>query len=393
MQNNIAKHIWTEYRAEAEFGLIVTAVLVLSYWVTGEVIPGELSERWIWPVMNACIAILCLFGAWLCLKHNDGNRIRIAWAVALLLWGLLETVLVTGVILYDIPIVKPGIETLTGNAMIVGSLFGWILFIYPFEALRPGYLVWWRIVLQLLPLLLLAMLDYVLSIDLRLLIVLYPLCLLNILIVQIRKYRQWCEDNFSTLDDIDAQWIVRYMVMVVLSGLVFYYLCVSDDPARAFTQQWYLMFVLGYTTDQVLHRPDPWERLRSTAVEEEEKEETNPAYAAYRATLDAWIENEKPYCNPDFQLTDLRQVLPLNRSYLSRLINSAYGCSFYQWVNGLRIEEAKRLMTEQPELKIQDLADRCGFSSRQVFARAFARETGFTPSEWISSLGQTPIEE
>ena len=100
MQNNIAKHIWTEYRAEAGFGLIVTAVLVLSYWVTGEVIPGELSERWIWPVLNACIAILCLFGAWLCLKHNDGNRIRIAWAVALLLWGLLETVLVTGVILY-----------------------------------------------------------------------------------------------------------------------------------------------------------------------------------------------------------------------------------------------------------------------------------------------------
>ena len=51
------------------------------------------------------------------------------------------------------------------------------------------------------------------------------------------------------------------------------------------------------------------------------------------------------------------------------------------------------MMTEQPDLKLQEVSDRCGFSSRQVFARVFARETGFTPSEWISSLGQTPIEE
>ena len=105
MQNHFLKHIWFDYRAELEFGVMVTAVLMLSYWATGVVIPAELSEHWLWPLLNACIATLCFFGAWLCFKHNDDNRIRIAWAVALLLWGLLEAVLVTGVILYDIPIV------------------------------------------------------------------------------------------------------------------------------------------------------------------------------------------------------------------------------------------------------------------------------------------------
>jgi AraC-like DNA-binding protein len=94
------------------------------------------------------------------------------------------------------------------------------------------------------------------------------------------------------------------------------------------------------------------------------------------------METEKPYLNPDFRLNDLRQVLPLNRTYLSQLINTEYGCSFYQWVNRLRIEEAKRLMREQPDLKIQDIADRCGFSSRRVFSQIFTRETGTTPTEW-----------
>jgi AraC-like DNA-binding protein len=187
------------------------------------------------------------------------------------------------------------------------------------------------------------------------------------------------------LDDIDAQWIVRYMVMVVLSGLVFYYLCVSDDPARAFTQQWYLMFVLGYTTDQVLYRPDPWERLRSTAEEKEEEKEEEPdsVNAAYRAKLEAWIEQKKPYLNPDFQLSDLRQVLPMNRTYLSQLINTEYGCSFYQWISGLRIDEAKRLMTEQPEMKFKDISERCGFASPVTFSRTFLRETGMTPKAWV----------
>ena len=273
--------------------------------------------------------------------------------------------------------------------MLVACVFAWLLLIYPSISIRPGKFNWGRGALLLLPLAVLGIIDYMLPFDLRIIIALYPLWLMYVVFQNIRRYREWCEENFSTMDNIDAQWIVRYMVMIVLAGLVFYYLCVSDDPARAFTQQWYLMFVLGYTTDQVLHRPDPWERLRSTAVEEEEKEETNPAYAAYRATLDAWIENEKPYCNPDFQLTDLRQVLPLNRSYLSRLINSAYGCSFYQWVNDLRIKEAKRLMTEQPEMTIEEVSKQCGFSYRRNFSRTFVEITGMTPSEWRSRGGNS----
>lgn len=385
MQNHYLKHIWIDYRAELEFGVMVTAVLMLSYWATGVVIPAELSEHWLWPLLNACIATLCFFGVWLCLKHNGGNRIRIAWAVALLLWGLLEAVLVTGVILYDIPIVKPGTEALTGNAMIVGCLFAWILFIYPLEALQPYHFVWWRSLLQLLPLPVMAIFNYLSPVDLRILIVLYPLWLLNILFVQIRKYRQWCEDNFSTMDNIDAQWLMRYIVMLVIAGGSFFWLCISNVPSRVVTQDLYLLFFIAYTTERVLFRPDPWKQLRTTVSEE--PEEVNPLNATYRATLEAWLDKEKPYLNPDFQLTDLRQVLPLNRTYLSHLINTEYGCTFYQFVNRRRIDEAKQMKIEHPEWTMQDISQRCGFSSPRVFYRTFARETGMTPKEWWLNRG------
>ena len=384
------RDIWDNYKSEAVFGLVLLAVLIPSTFLS-RLIPQEFFDDFLNPALSFAFAVVCFFGATLCLKHLENNRIRKVWAIILILWGFWELVMVVMFKTAYNPF-RVGNELMDSTSMLLACVFSWMLLIYPTISIRPGKFNWGRNALFLLPLLVLGAVDYLLPIDLRILIAVYPLWLMYVVFQNIRRYRQWCEENFSTLDNIDAQWFVRYMVMIVLSGLVFYYLCVSDDPARAFTQQWYLMFVLCYTTDQVLHRPDPWERLHSTAVEEE-KEEPDPANAAYRATLDAWIEKEKPYCNPDFQLLDLRQVLPLNRTYLSQFINTEYGCTFYQWVNGLRIEEAKRLMREQPELKIQDLVERCGFSSRQVFARVFARETGFTPREWISSSGQTPIEE
>ena len=380
MLNHLLKYIWLHYRAEVEFGMEATAVLMLSYYATDELISGELSERWLWPMLNACIAAVCFFGAWLCFKHNDGNRLRVVWTVALLLWGLLEAVLVTGVVLYDISVVKPGTETLTGNAMILACLFAWILFIYPFEALQSGHLEWQRSVLQLLPLPVMTILDFLLPIDLRWLIALYPIWLLGMLIVKIRKYRQWCEDNFSTMDGIDAQWIVRYVVMLVIAGGSFFWLCVSKAPSRVFTQDLYLLFMIAYTTERVLYRPDPWKRLRSTLSAEQE--EGQPANATYRATLEDWLDKEKPYLNPDFQLSDLRQVLPLNRTYLSQFINTEYGCTFYQFVNRRRIDEANRMKIEHPEWTMQDISQHCGFSSPRAFYRTFAREMGMTPKEW-----------
>ena len=380
------RDIWMEYRSEWIFGLVLMALLIASTFLS-RLIPEDFFDSFLNPALSFAFALICFFGAILCLRHLDNNRIRKVWAIILILWGIWELVMVAMFKTAYNPF-QVGDSIMESGSMVVACVFAWMLLLYPSISIRPGKYNWRRGVSFLLPLVALGVIDYVLPIDLRILIALYPIWLMFVLFRNIRKYRQWCEENFSTLDDIDAQWIVRYLVMIALSGLVFYYLCVSNDPARAFTQQWYLMFVLCYTTDQVLYRPDPWERLHSTAAEEDQ-EEPNPANAAYRATLEAWLEKEKPYCNPDFQLNDLRQVLPMNRTYLSQFINSEYGCTFFQWVSRMRIKEAERLMAEHPEMRMQDVAQQSGFSSPIVFSRVFIRETGVAPSKWLSVRNHT----
>lgn len=379
MQNGNIRRLWSEYRSEVLFGLILLACVMLSHRLS-RFIPVELFDGVITAIQNACTASVCFFGAALIFLHSEGIRIRKAWGCVLLVWGLADAFFLVPTYILRIPVLNIGGDAMSAFQLLVANLLAWLLLVYPQEAIRPNWLTFSKAMWQLLPMCALVGLDYLLPVDLSYVIMCYPVLLGVILARHLRAYRLWCERNFSTMDNIDVQWIVRYLVMLLVLGLSLFYMCLTDNPARAFTQQWLLLLLFAYTTERVLFRPDPWKQLQSTA--EEEPEEPDPLNAAYRAALEEWIEKEKPYCNPDFQLQDLRQVLPMNRTYLSQFINTKYGCSFYHWVNSLRIEEAKRLMTEQPELKMQDIAERCGFSSRSVFSKIFTRETGINPREW-----------
>ncbi len=381
MQNNTIHNLWLEYKSEFVFGVVLILLTVLSYWL-GTFIPEPVFENYINPIQYISTSAVCFFGALLLLTHSEHNRLRMSWAAVLLVWGSVDVVMWAMRYILHIKMIG-GIQSdpLFNAGVTLGNTLAFLLFIYPTQVLRPGWLNWWRAVVLLLPMLVLGVVDHFVPVNLLPVIMIYPVIIFFTICRHIRKYRQWCEDNFSTLDDIDAQWIVRYLTMLALAGLAFYFIVFWYVPNRMFTQQWLFLLMFAYTTERVLYRPDPWKQLRSTAVDEQD-DAAVPTNTDYRAMLEAWLEQNKPYLNPDFQLIDLRKVLPLNRTYLSQFINAEYGCSFYQWVNGLRISEAKHLMTEQPDRRIQDIADQCGFKSRRVFTQVFTRETGVTPSKW-----------
>ncbi len=377
------RDIWYNYKSEVLFGLVLLSLTVLSYWLA-TFIPESVFENYINPFEYVSTIAVCFFGAFLLFRHMEQNTLRCSWAIVLLVWGCIDLLALGMRYILDIKAIGGTPDDPLFNASVtLGNLLAFTLFIYPTKVLRPGWLNWWLAVLLLLPMIVLGVVDYFVSVNLLPVIMIYPVVLFLTLCRHVRKYRQWCEDNFSSLDNIDVQWIVRYLTMLAIVGLSFYFIVFWYVPNRMFTQQWLFLLIYAYTTERVLHRPDPWTKIRSTAVEEkEESKMDSPTNAAYRATLDAWIEKEKPYLNPDFQLADLRQVLPMNRTYLSQFINAEYGCSFYHWVNSLRIAEAKRLLTEHPEIKLKDIAQQSGFSSPTVFSRVFIRETGISPREW-----------
>lgn len=101
------------------------------------------------------------------------------------------------------------------------------------------------------------------------------------------------------------------------------------------------------------------------------------------------FENKKIYLNKDVNLSFLAHQWKTNTKYLSSLIRAHKGNSFSGYINKLRINFITNhlfINTEWQNYKISYLANKCGYSSSQVFVIAFKKETGMTPSFYIEQL-------
>lgn len=97
--------------------------------------------------------------------------------------------------------------------------------------------------------------------------------------------------------------------------------------------------------------------------------------------INTWME-AKEYVGSQFTIDELATKLGTNKGYLSFFINEHFGTNFSVWVSGLRINEAKQLMTANPDRKMEDIAYTVGFSSPSYFSKVFASHEGMSPTVW-----------
>lgn len=85
-------------------------------------------------------------------------------------------------------------------------------------------------------------------------------------------------------------------------------------------------------------------------------------------------------------IPDIANKFHISPSYVSRVIKSETGVTFVQYYNRLKIEEACRLMSDQPEMKFRELAELLGFSDQHYFSKVFKEYKGLRPTEYKQKL-------
>lgn len=94
------------------------------------------------------------------------------------------------------------------------------------------------------------------------------------------------------------------------------------------------------------------------------------------------LENDKVFLRSDLRMEDVAQMLGTNRTYVSHMMRTQFGATLTEVVNLYRVEHAKRLLRQTPQLLIEDVATQSGFATPSFFGRVFKQYTGMTPSEW-----------
>lgn len=92
-----------------------------------------------------------------------------------------------------------------------------------------------------------------------------------------------------------------------------------------------------------------------------------------------FMEEHKPYLDPDISLSGLARRSGVPAKEISALINQRHGLHFFDFVNRYRIEHAKLLLIETDDT-VTNIIFASGFNAKSSFNSAFRKQTGMTPS-------------
>ena len=88
------------------------------------------------------------------------------------------------------------------------------------------------------------------------------------------------------------------------------------------------------------------------------------------------------YLNSEIKVSDVADALNVNLRIITNCLKVERGCSLTQLLKNYRIEHAKQLIVNHPELKMVNIAMESGYANERSFFRDFKQATGMTPSEW-----------
>ncbi|UFH33183.1 AraC family transcriptional regulator [Chryseobacterium sp. C-71] len=101
------------------------------------------------------------------------------------------------------------------------------------------------------------------------------------------------------------------------------------------------------------------------------------------------FENSEAFLERDLTTTVIANLLNTNPKYLSEIIKKNREQTFSEYINNLKIDYIVYKLYNEPkyrDYKISYLAEVCGYSSVQVFAIAFKKVHGVTPSDFLRKL-------
>lgn len=101
------------------------------------------------------------------------------------------------------------------------------------------------------------------------------------------------------------------------------------------------------------------------------------------------IENAIAYMKQHYDgpltLKETASHVELNPSYFSTLFKQSCGSSFKEYLNTIRIEEGKKLLTTT-DSSILDIAIAIGFEDQSYFTKVFKKYTGLTPKQYRGQI-------
>ena len=223
----------------------------------------------------------------------------------------------------------------------------------------------------------------------------------------LKKHVKNVKNLYSTLEGVDLKWlrVLLYSIAIVfiinvISDFTRNYLNIIPADITIYTGLCFIMLGIAYigfhglrqtkifTKDESVTQAVKGERsnLKDISIQAN-KNISEEIFDTDYEKLVHFMKNNKPYQDMNLNILFLANQTGFKARYLSQLINQKSGKNFFDFINSYRISEFKERIRkpENRNYTLLSIAYDCGFNSKATFNRVFKNQTGYTPSEYLTT--------
>jgi AraC-like DNA-binding protein len=218
----------------------------------------------------------------------------------------------------------------------------------------------------------------------------YSLSYVAAALMLVRRYRRLLRDHRSDADRLSLRWLdtmavcqaliwgIGIVQSLVYLPIVNYGLLFGAVAAWVCVVGW---FSLGQPP--VMSEPAAAEPEKTTAPPAED----DARFEAVEVRLAMLMSGDEAlYLEPALTIGQVARRSGYPEYLVSVVINRRFGCTFWDYVNRLRIDAARGRLADAGDARtVLDIAYACGFTSKSTFNAAFKRQIGQTPSSYRKS--------
>lgn len=203
------------------------------------------------------------------------------------------------------------------------------------------------------------------------------------------RFKKKQKDDYSYDKGIDLKWIKVLiislsMILILITFTILFMVILKIEPLKADELVYLLLLMLLYWIGFSGIKQGS---VFNTIISSESQFNNKSINQISIAKLNTLLEEEKLYTNPTIRLKDLSDKIAITPQHLSYLINNHLNCSFYDYINMLRVNEICR-MIESGSLEkytLLSIALDAGFNSKASFNRNFKKIKKVSPSTYIKN--------
>lgn len=208
-------------------------------------------------------------------------------------------------------------------------------------------------------------------------------------------FRQKLKTFYSNITHLELRWVDGFILMVVIlwaaaAGTVFtdntgLGLLFSGEVVLGLTIMASLFLLNFSQVNPVASPPDDMEDTDEVEPETAGKytrSALSPDYAETLATrIEIAMRDDLLYLDANLSLQKLSRHIGAVPNMVSQTLNEHIGATFFDYVAGWRVKEAKKRLTSS-DASVLAIALDVGFNSRSTFYKAFKKETDMTPKAY-----------